>query len=97
LFTNLMPDKKIPIGSTSESNLIRSTRRYRVQIEGRWYEGTFSKEWFGWKFNEYGSSGMQLNLIDQVIELDPAVPRGRKPRGGAAPSERKDSAPDEPE
>jgi hypothetical protein len=61
--------KKIPVGSSSESSHIDSRKRYRVKIEGKWYEGSFSKQWFGWKFDNYGSSGMQLNMIDQVFEI----------------------------
>jgi hypothetical protein len=69
--------KKIPVGSSSESSHISPRKRYRVKIEGRWYEGAFTKEWFGWKFDAYGSSGRQLNLIDEVYEIAEAVP-GKK-------------------
>lgn len=61
--------KKIPVGSSSESGHINPRRRYRVRIEGTWYEGTFSKKWFGWCFEGGGLSGTQLNLIDQVYEI----------------------------
>lgn len=67
--------KKIRIGSSSESAEIHARKRYRVRIESRWYEGTFRKEWFGWKFDDYGPSGIQLNLIDEVFEI---VPEGKK-------------------
>lgn len=63
--------KKIPVGSSSESSHIDSRKRYRVKIEGRFYEGSFSKQWFGWRFDGYGSSGIQLNLVDQVFEIVP--------------------------
>jgi hypothetical protein len=61
--------KRIPVGTSSESSHIDSRKRYRVKIEGRWYEGSFSKQWFGWKFEGYGSSGCQLNLVDEVYEI----------------------------
>lgn len=61
--------KKIPVGTSSESPHIGSRKRYRVQIEGKWYEGTFSKQWFGWQFDGYGNSGIQLNMIDKVFEI----------------------------
>ncbi len=61
--------KKIPVGTASTSSHIDSRKRYRVKIEGRWYEGSFSKQWFGWRFDGYGSSGMQLNLLDEVYEI----------------------------
>ena len=63
--------KKIPVGTSSESSHIDSRKRYRVRIHGRWYEGCFSKQWFGWMFEDYGSSGLQLNLIDEVYEIQP--------------------------
>lgn len=70
--------KKIPVGSSNESGQIDSRKRYRVQIDGQWYEGSFSKQWFGWKFDGYGSSGMQLNLIDQVYEIVPPDKKKKK-------------------
>ena len=70
--------KKIQVGGSSQSAHIDSRRRYRVKIDGRWYEGSFSKQWFGWLFEGYGPSGIQLNLIDAVYEILPEEPR--KPR-----------------
>ena len=61
--------KKIRVGSSCQSNEITYRRRYRVKIDGEWYEGFFSKQWFGWQFDNYGSSGKQLNLIDEVYEI----------------------------
>lgn len=60
--------KKIPVGTSSESSHISARKRYRVKIDGSWYEGTFSRQWFGWQFDNYGS-GIQLNLIDEVYEI----------------------------
>jgi hypothetical protein len=71
--------KKIPVGSSSVSPLIDSRKRYRVRIEEEWYEGSFSKQWFGWQFDNYGNSGIQFNLIDEVYEiLPPSSNRERK-------------------
>jgi len=61
--------KRIRVGTSSDSSEISSIRRYRVRIDGQWYEGSFRKEWFGWKFEGQGSSGVQLNLIDEVYEI----------------------------
>lgn len=73
--------KKIPVGSSSESSHITSRKNYRVKIDGEWFEGRFTKEWFGWKFEDYGSSGIQLNLIDAVFEIQNALPPGKgRPR-----------------
>lgn len=73
--------KKIEVGSSSESRLINPRRRYRVMIDGKWQEGTFSKQWFGWSFDGGGAKGVQLNLIDQVFEIQPAAPAGSKAAG----------------
>jgi hypothetical protein len=67
--------KKISVGGSSESSHIDSRKRYRVKIEGRWYEGSFSKQWFGWRFDGFGNSGLQLNLIDAVYEIVAPSPR----------------------
>ena len=73
--------KKIPVGSSSQSGQLSPRKRYKVKIDGKWYEGMFSKQSFGWNFDGYGSSGMQLNLCDVVYEL-PDAPRrrGRRPK-----------------
>jgi hypothetical protein len=77
--------KKIPVGTSSTSSHINSRKRYRVKIEGRWYEGSFSKQWFGWRFDDYGTSGMQLNLIDEVYEIVPAAPAAKSKAPRRAP------------
>lgn len=81
--------KKIPVGSSSESSHIDSRKRYRVKIEGRWYEGSFSKQWFGWRFDGYGSTGIQLNLVDQVFEIVPPDRFKKKPAAPPPPAEGK--------
>lgn len=73
--------KRIPVGSSSQSPHISPRKRYRVKIDGQWFEGYFSKQSFGWNFVDYRSYGMQLNLIDAVYELpSPKPKRGRKPK-----------------
>lgn len=69
--------KKIAVGTSSESSHISSKKRYRVKIDGAWHEGTFSKRWFGWQFDDFGN-GVQLNLIDEVYEI--VAPDRRKVR-----------------
>jgi CheY-like chemotaxis protein len=64
--------KRILVGSSSESAKISSHHKYRVRIGKNWYEGAFSKRWFGWNFDGIEPSGMQLNLIDEVYELPKA-------------------------
>lgn len=68
--------KRIVVGSSSETSHISANRRYRVRIGREWYEGDFTKRWFGWNFEAFGPSGMQLNLIDEIFEL----PRTPPPR-----------------
>lgn len=73
--------KRIVVGSSSENLHIHARRMYRVRIGKAWYEGTFSKQWFGWIFNDYEDTGMQLNLIDEVFEcpFDQKANRWRRP------------------
>jgi CheY-like chemotaxis protein len=75
--------KRIIVGSSSESSHINAQREYKVRIGPRWYEGRFSKRWFGWLFENYGDTGMQLNLIDEVFEV--VAPRKRSPRWRTLP------------
>ncbi len=60
--------KRIKVTGSSESSLINPRKRYRVKISGQWYEGTFSKQWFGWQFDGV-VPGLQLNLLDAVFEI----------------------------
>ena len=71
--------KRIPSGTSSESDLIDPHKKYRVKIDGQWFEGYFSKQEFGWNFNDYRSFGIQLNQIDAVYELpSPKPKKGRR-------------------
>jgi hypothetical protein len=80
--------RRIPVGGTSQSSEIQSRKRYRVKIEGEWFEGQFSRQWFGWQFDGY-RNGIQLNLIDEVFEIESPKPakfnRGRRPPPAPAP------------
>ena len=69
--------KRIPVTGSSESSRIHPRKRYRVKIDGQWYEGQFSKQWFGWRFDGIGQ-GLQLNLIDEVYEME--SPTRTKPK-----------------
>jgi CheY-like chemotaxis protein len=80
--------KRIVVGSSSESPHIRSQKKYRVRIGNKWFEGAFSKRWFGWLFDDFGDTGMQLNLIDEVFELpagSSALSAFRRPHGRKHP------------
>ena len=71
------PMKKIKIGGSSESSHITARKKYRVKVDGKFYEGNFSKKWFGWLFEGEGLE-LQLNMIDEVWEItSPPARRGR--------------------
>jgi hypothetical protein len=80
--------RRVPVGSSSQSSDIQARKRYRVKIDDEWYEGSFSRQWFGWQFDGY-RNGIQLNLIDEVFEIEsPKPPKsttGRRPPPGRAP------------
>ena len=80
--------KRISVTGSSESSHIARQKQYRVKIDGKWYEGSFTRQWFGWQFEGY-RSGIQLNLIDEVYEIvAPPSSKGRHShRAGKAPSE----------
>ena len=72
------PLKRIKIGGSSDSSQISTRKTYRVKIDGTWYEGRFSKKWFGWLFEGNGPE-TQLNLIEEVYEI--TSPPSRMGRG----------------
>ncbi len=70
--------RRVRVGSSSQSGDIHARKRYRVKIEGAWYEGQFSRQWFGWQFDGY-RNGIQLNLVDEVFEIvESPKPGGRR-------------------
>lgn len=34
---------------------------YLVKVYGDWCAGKFSKQWYGWNFDNWGTSGIQLD------------------------------------
>ena len=75
--------RRVRVGGTSQSGDIHARRRYKVKIDGEWFEGQFSRQWFGWQFDGY-RNGIQLNLVDEVFEIieSPKPRGGRRPAGG---------------
>lgn len=59
--------------SGSQDDRILTGQTYFAKIHGNWFLGTFSKQWYGWSFNNWGRSGMQLNLIEDLYEVDLSV------------------------
>lgn len=80
--------KRIDVGGSSESSLIVRHKRYRIKVDGAWYEGCFTRQWFGWQFEGY-QSGIQLNMIDEVYEIvAPGISKGRKSSSQVEPKHR---------
>jgi len=52
---------------SSEDDRFNEESSYLLKIDGFWYAGGFSKVWYGWTFDNWGCSGMQLNSIDGPI------------------------------
>jgi len=75
--------RRVQVGASSQSGHINARRRYRVKIDGEWYEGQFSRQWFGWQFDGY-QNGIQLNLIDEVFEIV-QTPKPGGPRAARRP------------
>ena len=49
-------------GGYHEHSDISSKKQYLAKIGGRFFAGTFSREWYGWTFDGWcGVSGMQLD------------------------------------
>lgn len=48
---------------------IKIGKMYLAKIFGHFYLGKFSKVWYGFSFNEWGTSGIQLDSIDEVWEI----------------------------
>lgn len=69
--------KRIPIslrGSADDScksELISGKKTYMVKVDGGWYVGKFSKQWYGWNF-EGGpyDAGVELDSVQLVYEME---------------------------
>ena len=59
-----------------ENKRITSKGRYLVKIFGDYAAGKFSRQWYGWNFDNWGTSGVQLDQIDAVFEILPPRKRG---------------------
>jgi hypothetical protein len=52
---------------SSEDDRISKEKSYLVKIGKNWYAGRFSKQWYGWNFDNWGTSGIQLDCIEGPI------------------------------
>jgi len=72
-----LPLEPFPKGKSqrTSSNDTRISHRkyYLVRIGGHWFAGKFSKQWYGWNFNNWGTSGIQLDMIEgplfEIVEV----------------------------
>ena len=64
---------EIPLDGTCQNSHISTRKEYLVRIYERLYSGTFSKQHYGWSFNNWGTSGIQLNSVDLVWEIDSSM------------------------
>lgn len=54
----------------SKDDRIRWDRHYFARIFGEWFLGQFEEEWYGWSFMNWGTSGIQLDSIEDLYEVD---------------------------
>lgn len=50
---------QLPI--TLKDKRISSKKSYLAKIEGEWYAGKFSKQWYGWNFEAVYDAGCQVD------------------------------------
>lgn len=63
---------------SSEDDRIHADRHYFARIYGHWCYGQFVEVWYGWSFDDWGTSGIQLNSIDDLYEVDIAYLASRE-------------------
>lgn len=58
--------EKINLGKRKDCNHpnINTRTSYLAKINGRWYAGKFTREWYGLNFDSVYDSGLQLNDPD---------------------------------
>jgi hypothetical protein len=54
----------------SKDSRITAEGHYLARIFGEWYMGQFSEQWYGWSFQDWGTSGIQLDAIEDLYEID---------------------------
>jgi hypothetical protein len=62
--------RKIELNGTNANDaIVPYEAQYLVKVCGRWRAGTFDRQWYGLNFTNYGSSGIDLESIDEVYEV----------------------------
>jgi hypothetical protein len=62
--------RKVQRRAGSKDDRISADKTYFAKIHGRWYFGRFSTQHFGWNFDDWGTSGLQLDSIEDLYEVD---------------------------
>lgn len=52
---------------SSKDDRFNEDSSYLVKIWDQWHAGQFSEQWYGWSFDNWGTSGMQLDSIEGPI------------------------------
>ncbi len=53
-----------------QDDRIEEGKSYLAKIFGKWHAGKFSRQWYGWNFDNWGTSGIQLdNSIEELYEI----------------------------
>lgn len=55
---------------SSKHDDISPMKHYLAKIYDVWYLGHFSEQWYGWNFDDWGTSGIQLSSIESLYEVD---------------------------
>lgn len=62
--------RKIELNGTNANDaIVPYEAQYLVKVCGRWRAGTFDRQWYGLNFTNYGSSGIELEAIDELYEV----------------------------
>ncbi len=61
--------KSIRLNNTNHNSKIDRGETYLVKIYGEIFAGQFSKQWYGWNFNNWGCSRIQLDAIEKVWRI----------------------------
>lgn len=56
-------------GTNTNDAIVPFEVEYLTRVHGRWRAGTFDRQWYGLNFTNYGSTGIELEAIEEVYEI----------------------------
>ena len=63
-------------GHESDHPDIKEDQQYLCRIDGKWFAGTFSRQWFGWSFDDWHGGPLQFDTPgtngsdwEQIMEI----------------------------